>query len=113
MKRKVFIVTALICAGIYSAAAQSTNVPGAAPTMNAPSQTNPANVPSKEQATEIMKAINETLTKNGYPGYRITAVAASPSASAAGAGGAATGKVPTPNCTVVIETPFGTLSFCP
>src|SRR5215207_3207029 len=112
MKRKLLIATALIGVGIGSAGAQSTNVPGAAPTASPPSQTNRANVPSQEQATEIMKVINEALTKNGYPGYKITAAAASPSAAVAAAGGAATGTVPTPNCTVIIQTSFGTLTFC-
>jgi hypothetical protein len=112
MKRKLLIVTALIWTGICSAGAQSTNVPDAAPIANPPAQTTPVKMPSQEQASEIMKAVNDALTKNGYPGYKITVVAASPSASAAGAGGAATGTVPAPNCTFVVQTPFGTLSLC-
>jgi hypothetical protein len=112
MKTKLLFVTAFIFAGVLSAHAQSTNAPSAAPPTNPPSQTNPSNVPSQERATEIMTIVNEALTKNGYPGYKITAVAATPSAAVSAAGGAATGTVP-PNCTVILQTSFGTFSFCP
>ena len=114
MKRELLITTALICAGIGGAGAQSTNAPSAAATGNPP-QTRPSNVPSQEQANEMMKVINEALAQK-YPGYKVTAVAASPAppvpAAVAAQGAAATGTVPAPNCTVIIQTPFGTLSLC-
>jgi len=108
MKTKLLIVTAVICAGIGSASAQSVQSP--APNNN-PSQTRP----SQEQATDMMKTINEALAQK-YPGYKVTAVAASPAppvpAAVAASGTAATGTVPAPNYSVIMQTPFGTLSLC-
>jgi hypothetical protein len=100
MTSKLLLAAALVCAGILSAHAQSTNAPNNKPTN--------AKAPTQEQAAEMMKIINEALTKNGFQAYKITAVAARSADDAAGS--AKTGTVP-PEC-YVWESPIGTFTYC-
>ena len=96
--KQLLLVGAFIGVAAWPANAQSNDRSTAA-----------SKAPSQQQAAEMMKILSEALGKNGYPGYKITAVAARDAAPAT-AGAAATGTVP-PTC-YIWESPFGTFTYC-